>query len=32
MIAKVAGGDHRRHDREPVEPIGEIDRIAGARR
>ena len=26
--AERRGGDHHRHDREPVEPVGQIDRIA----
>ena len=29
MIPKVAAGDHHRHDREAVEAVGQIDRIAG---
>ena len=27
---KAAGGDHRRPDRQPVEPVGQIDRVRGA--
>ena len=30
MKPKVAGRDHHRHDGEPVETVGDVDRIAGA--
>ena len=30
MRAKHAGGDHDRADGEPVEPVGQVDRVGGA--